>query len=743
MYRNETISTKIRPIKKLCIIEKDDHENLISIIKHFSSEIGGFFNLILTNDEDLFSKNTIEFIKNHDPDIVINYSKIDDKSLKSNFKTLVVDGKNNSFDYNRFSIPLFILDNFFDFSKYGFDNAVKKIYTSFDEKKDSNNLMYHLNYGLIKNDTRYEDEAFFENVELVNLDSISTFFEIAQKQTNSLLFLFRGLSRSQESIDIWSIDFNKEQYYKKKPTVIFGDCNNINSMIYFWNVRATYPYNVNIWLPLELFDEYKKDLKNFSNYCIFAENSVKEFKRKINETNKDLTEIDNSKYYFNNIKMEWNSFKHIQNVSILNNKFRIKHPSEKFFSTYGLNINLVLEITGLEDLFLPNSLKLGELFTNSSDFSIDSHNFSRISSNGLSVRFSNFVPLNNEPYVAKLKIPDVKSIFETFFEEHELELKETNGTQITNQLINLIGGFEKIDILRDKNIFDFLVRLTPKRLERLIQKVTKDVGDNIEIEQIVELIEKNLDEINTISSNTIVETKNLLSYAPNIGKEKSDFYSIIQQLYEMNVLLRGKSFKCSSCNSLLWYPLTSITNEMKCYCCNNSINIPIFSKKNILDDSFRLNELVANAVDQGALPVLLTTSIIFNQKFAGKRFIFDSDIYEKIDLLAEIDIIFTFGKKIGLAEVKADRGFDIKQIDKLLNVARIVNADLVLFSTLKSCESQEINDLISHIKTKNLDIPAFILTKESLFEKNVVDLSKYFEVNDNKFQNGPILIKSD
>ncbi len=62
MYINKTITTKARPIKKVCIINKDDLENLLNVIKIFSSEVGGFLNLILINDEELFSSNSIEFI---------------------------------------------------------------------------------------------------------------------------------------------------------------------------------------------------------------------------------------------------------------------------------------------------------------------------------------------------------------------------------------------------------------------------------------------------------------------------------------------------------------------------------------------------------------------------------------------------------------------------------------------------------------------------------------------------------
>jgi hypothetical protein len=53
--------------------------------------------------------------------------------------------------------------------------------------------------------------------------------------------------------------------------------------------------------------------------------------------------------------------------------------------------------------------------------------------------------------------------------------------------------------------------------------------------------------------------------------------------------------------------------------------------------------------------------------------------------LAEVDILFTIGTLIGIAEVKGDRGFeDHEQIDKLLDVSKRIAANLIIFSTLEN-----------------------------------------------------------
>ena len=734
MYINKTITTKARPIKKVCIIDKDDYANLIKIIKMYSSEIGGFLNLIFVNDAELFSENSIEFIKYHDPDIILNFSSCENETLTLNFNTYTIDGKRKDFNQHDLSIHLTALTQIPGFPQKEFERSVKNIYTRLDKESNIKNLIYYVNFGLLDPDFgNYTEHSFFENINFINLDSNDNFFEILfDTYKENLAFVNGILSLCTESVDIWHVNHNKKSYYNKEPTVIFGSNKNIKSIVYFWNMRATYTHNTNVWLPLELFDKYKDHLTKFTNFCIFQEKDYKDFKAKIKEVNNKISEIDNTKYFFDSERYDWELFQHAQNVSVINKRLTLIHPPDKLFSSY-FNLNIVLEVRGLNELYLPKSFKLGRLFKSP-------RTFSRISPSKLMYDFSSVEA--RAPYIDELNIPDSKAIFEAIFEEHGLKLKNTPKSQLTDQLINNLGGYEELNIVSDKDIYDLLVKLTPKRIQRIIEEVTKDLNEyaGISEDQIKEIFEKKIDHINTLSSNIIVEADNLRNMLPKVYNKKK-FYSSVQRLYEMNILLRGKSFNCPLCNSKLWYPLSSIPDKVKCYCCNNFINIPIYIGSKPLNDSFRLNELMVNSVDQGVLPVLLTTNFLFKQQYSGKRFIFDYEVSENSEPLAEIDIIFTLGARIGIAEVKANSGFKNDQVDRLLNIGRKINADIILFSTIKRADSEEVKELFKYIKEKNLNIPAFILTEEVLFAKELVNLNKFFIVNyENTFQKGPIIV---
>jgi len=289
-----------------------------------------------------------------------------------------------------------------------------------------------------------------------------------------------------------------------------------------------------------------------------------------------------------------------------------------------------------------------------------------------------------------------------------------------------------------------LVKLTPPRTEKLVRALVARSQESEETE-LRELVERNIASLATIHSDLVVDIDQISSMLPILKEQRWRIYPLIQKLYERKILLRGKSFPCPHCKTILWYPLESIREENRCYGCNQYVSIPIFSGERVSGDHFKLNELMSNAVDQGLLPLILTVYFLSRQKFYMKRFIYNYEVHplDYDEMLAEIDLIFTLGNRLGLSETKADRGFTSHQVDRLLDLANRMEADILLFSTLKGMDSEEVQSLVDYLRSKDLKIPAFIITREVLFEQSLVDLGPYFEVKrgDTRFPHGPIVIK--
>lgn len=750
MYRNESIITKVRPIKKLCIINKGDIAKFFELIKSFSREIGGLLNIVLLNDGELFLEKRVEFVRRHDPDIIVNYSDCSEDKLYQNFKTNILNGNENNFEQGRVETPLMELSN-----KPILPNEIlghrEVVYTNISQGIEEDKFAYYLNYGLIEDEEYLKsiDYTVFQDVEIKQLNSLKKILSTEEPfyRDNFLYLSVVGFYEGGYWTSVYRANYNKNDYYKEKPTIILGSSSNLRSMTYFWNTRATYPYNNNVWFPLKLADKYLGLLEDYSHYTTFSNDIDEPDKGTLSNSLDSLKEIDSSQYYFESIANAWEPFQNIENITITDNKFRVKHPSNKLFSKEGLNINVVLEVWGLDDVVLPKSLAVGELFRETPDKDLKPHHFSRISGTGLAICMEDFSPNRAKPLIAEITIPEDEEIFKTLIEERGICIERTKGSKATEQLINLVGGSEKLDIMADREIFELLVSITPERIKRIIKELSEEINKEIPHEQIKGSIRRNLDEILTIKSVNSVEANELPGQLPDSVsiENRERFFSKVQKLVNQDLLLRGKHFNCPYCGSPIWFLLSDIDEENKCTGCNNPVNIPLHLDGQVLSDSFRLNKLVANAVDQGVLPLLLTANFLSKQRYFGKRFLFEHNFHEKPthDFLSEVDIIFSLGRKLGLSEVKADRGFSEDQADRLVETTTKLEGDIALFSSIKSRNSEEINDLYQYLDSKNLDVTTLIVTEEVLFTDNFGKVGKYFRKVVGSSESGPFIIEEE
>jgi hypothetical protein len=175
----------------------------------------------------------------------------------------------------------------------------------------------------------------------------------------------------------------------------------------------------------------------------------------------------------------------------------------------------------------------------------------------------------------------------------------------------------------------------------------------------------------------------------------------------------------------LWFSLSALGSATRCYCCNRDIRVPIVVDGAPLGDALRLNELVANAVDQGSFPTLLIAHLIHEQHFVARRFVFDADVIDQSSgaQIAEVDLIFTIGHLLGVAEAKAARSFDLAQTERLLDAAERCEADLVVCATFLPSTHVDLRSFETAIAARNPRIPVVLVTAEDIFRTGTFDLS--------------------
>jgi len=741
MMRTEFIQTKIRPIKKLFILNEKDFISFVEIVRKINREIDIVQNLILLNDSDLWSKINLEFIRRHDPDVIINFSDTDNEELSNYFEIMSVNPNDDKFKIGRFGTSLFSFSTMPLIAEKFQEGIPERVFAQYEINDEPVSLFGALNFGLVENkDDLNLGLSIFKNMEIVylngNEDIIKYTFENDKKFINLTNVLGSGVGGGTS---IWEIDYNKKNLFDKDKYIFVSSVNDIKTITYFWNTRSTYYYSKLAWIPEDLLCEFKKLIDDSTFFISLSD----KYSAKIQNLFPEAKIINPNRYYFRGPWDRWKCFEHNQSINISDSNILIHHPSEKCFSDIGYGSACVFEIRGLDEFVYPVRKCIDDLYIpDHHDKTMFPERFIRISRKGLSKYVLQFEPFDTSGLTVSIKIPAFESVIPKIFESKGYKCKRTTKSSIIEQLVKLLGGTAESELICKKNIFELLISLTPKkRTEKVIEKLFGKKVSGLDSDEIISLVGK-VKATGAVDFPIItMSIEQLVGKAEIKSSEKISFFKIIQKLYDKKIFLRGKSFNCLHCSSFVWLPLEEVTRNNYCNECGSEIQIPVYLNNKPETDYYRLNQLVVRAVDQGQMSTLLLLNYFAKQKYRTYNFVTNLEIFSDSNLITDVDVFIRIGKKLGIGECKSNSGFNLDQVDQIIKLAVSLKCDFLLFSCLLEQVSQDICKLEQHINTKIIDIPVFIFTSDELFSETPCRFYEYFELrHDSDFVKGAIVV---
>ncbi|NQY24923.1 MAG: hypothetical protein HRT41_12900 [Campylobacteraceae bacterium] len=725
----KTITTKVRPIRKLFIIDSHDIGTFEKVISKISTDIEFIFNIFLINDENIFSDINKEFVKRHNIDIVLNLSVLENKIIEDNFLIESITPNDDTTKIERFVTYFYSISNLPSaFSKYNDTTKDKILYSNKYERGNYISAMSSINFGLLNEEPKkLSSNSVFENIKFISCETIQTIKEnIFDKESHySRIHNIVNPFSTGYGSSIYEIDYSHPEHFKKDIYIFVSSLNDLEGIIYFWNMRASNPSKEFFWFPEESIKDMNSVLTDEMIFIVTNENLENKIKN-CSLKNKILV-LD--KLYFYSTATSWNLYEHTQTLNIQNRgDFSISHPIEKSFSTFGIGGACIIEISGLKNFFYPTHSKIGELFKVGKENSSFPERFTHLNNKKLSKYYLDFNPFEMQDLYVQIKLPIFKEVVEFLFDYKNLKLKSTKKTFILEQLINSIGGLYEVNQLCDERVFKLIEIMTPTVQTK---KMITSLNASLDHDKANETIGNELNMSN-------IQFKPIISEYSNIKSEIKD-ENIIQTLYNKKFLLRGKSFNCSHCSSYIWLPFENINRVNYCDTCNNEVQIPVNKDGN---DKYRINQLLINAYHQGQLSTLFLLNFFTENTFFTLDFLSNQEIFKQGNKKAhtDLDLIIKIGNRIGFAECKSTSTFSKRQIDDLLDIGRSIKCDFYMLSCLKNKDDIEILETIKYIETKNINKPVFIFTKEVLFKPKSVNFYKYFEVEANKFKQGPVLL---
>jgi hypothetical protein len=735
MQRTETLTTKIRPIKKMFVIEPDSYESFNHLFIKIQEDVDIISNLLFVNDDYLWSDSAYDFVLRSDPDIIINLSSLENNNLSSHFRIFTVKPFSDQYKIERFCTQLFSFQNKPQiFDNFDFDeNEEVRVFSAANLDNTPESLFICINYGLA-------EDKFLECIELsifknLKIDKICDFNTAIlnlfskDKYINFLLSIV-DFTSTGNGHSVYDIEYNEKNIFTGKNKYLFiSEFDDFKSISYFWNTRSYYSYSNLAWLPDIFLPEIVSIVDDAVVFVCFTDLIA----QKISELYPSNEIFQPDRLYFHTPNVRWRFFEHTQTVNIIDDKLAICHPYEKSFGSMGA---FIFETSGLKDFVLPKFKKIGDLFSYRPLPGFDER-FHHISSIGLANYYLAVEPLHQfirEDLYEVVRLPKFDDVVKYIFNEANLDYSKTLKTSILNQTINLFGKFDDLSVVSDKTMFNLLSSLTPIiRTKKVIQGLIPSENEQNEL---LEEVSKIRDKGGLEIPNIIHTLDSIISMGEVNKDDKDNYISLLQSLYNKNIFLRGKYFVCPYCNSNVWLQINSIKRKNHCPECNNKIDIPVTGA-----DYYRLNHLIIRAIDQGQLTTLLLLFFLFKQN----RYIdFISNIEVKKDgkTITDIDLFVKLGRRFGIIESKSKSGFEEKQIDELLNTAISLKCDFACFSTLLDCNDQRIKDAFNYIKEKSFKIPIFIITGDILFSPKENMIGPFFEpfYFGNKYPVGPLLV---
>jgi len=209
---------------------------------------------------------------------------------------------------------------------------------------------------------------------------------------------------------------------------------------------------------------------------------------------------------------------------------------------------------------------------------------------------------------------------------------------------------------------------------------------------------------------------------------RGDGESVAAKLVQKRVLLRGMCFRCAACGLLRWYPLNQIRETMQCAGCLKTIQPPVGAPV-----SYKLNELVARAVGQGSIPVLLTHRFFSTRTDKHTLSLFGLEVTRN-DRPIDVDFVTTYQGYLLLAECKEFKNGAnqrevknaVKQLSDLVRVARAIRSPIAFLSTLLPETPPELAEQVLRLNRQRKVAVHLI----SLGEMKLVDLHNPTETID-------------
>jgi hypothetical protein len=282
-----------------------------------------------------------------------------------------------------------------------------------------------------------------------------------------------------------------------------------------------------------------------------------------------------------------------------------------------------------------------------------------------------------EEWNIDVRLPTAGQALQDWAGDHGYTVTRSQDGRDAEALLRRLGDLESLDVLADKRRLSLLRALAPKsrvKLARRFVAEAREAGSELDENTMVE-------KLADIGLFLEVEARTAGDIATTMGTgiRKRDVFELLPALVEAGFLRRAHEARCPECRFVMLLDLAEQDEKVRCRACNQVFILPVVDESGQRGPElrYRLDGLMARAMDQDVLPVLLTMRALRPPPEQSSLFF----AWPGVELArdgappVDVDLLVSDGRTVWCFEVKNNAtGLKRSQLRRLIRVAADIGA---------------------------------------------------------------------
>jgi hypothetical protein len=236
-----------------------------------------------------------------------------------------------------------------------------------------------------------------------------------------------------------------------------------------------------------------------------------------------------------------------------------------------------------------------------------------------------------------------------------LRAEISQAGRLAQTLIDRLPGRAELDVFALPNALGILETLVARRSKKIAQLVRQELQNR----NLADIDEQTVGQmLRREGLFAELEVKTLTEMQGSVGISQQAILTTLARLCEVGHVQRGRGAICPFCETRDFWRLAELDDRLRCRACLQQFSLPAIEREQEPAVAYRLDGLVARAMGQDIVPVLLTLRHLLNRhQDADGHWWPGLDLYEGEAPRAEqeIDLLYAEAGRFGSVRSNALR----------------------------------------------------------------------------------------